>query len=71
MTRMPELPEVETVRLQLVRAVVGKKIKAVTAYHPKTVAFNTNIDETLAEKTIFGIDRIGKLLIFSFKNYCS
>ena len=65
---MPELPEVETVRLQLVRAVVGKKIKAVTVYHPKTVAFDSTISETLTGKTICGIDRIGKLLIFSFKN---
>ena len=35
---MPELPEVETVRLQLLHRVVGKKIRAVTVYHQKTVA---------------------------------
>lgn len=65
---MPELPEVETVRLQLLSKVVGKTVEAVNIFHPKTVAFDTTINERLAGKTIEHIDRVGKLLIFSFIN---
>lgn len=64
---MPELPEVETVRLQLTRAVVGKTIESVEVFHPKTVAYDTTIKDRLHGKTFSSIDRIGKLLIFSFK----
>jgi formamidopyrimidine-DNA glycosylase len=65
---MPELPEVETVRLQLKHKVIGATIKAVDVFHPKTVAHDMTIGKTLAGKTITDIDRIGKLLIFSFLN---
>lgn len=63
---MPELPEVETVRLQLLHRVVGKRIKSVTVYHQKTVAHNPAITDALVGKKIDHIDRVGKLLIFSF-----
>ena len=63
---MPELPEVETVRLQLLRKVVGKTVAKVTVHHPKTVAHDIAIEKRLMHKTIDHIDRIGKLLIFSF-----
>src|SRR3989337_3889984 len=33
---MPELPEVETIRRQLQRALVGQKIKKVEILHPKS-----------------------------------
>lgn len=65
---MPELPEVETVRLQLRHKVVGKKIKSVEVFHDKTVNFDESIEEKLSGKTIEDIDRIGKLMIFNFKN---
>jgi formamidopyrimidine-DNA glycosylase len=65
---MPELPEVETVRLQLLHRVVGKKIRAVTVYHQKTVAHDSTITDRLVGKTIAHIDRVGKLLIFTFNN---
>ncbi len=64
---MPELPEVETVRLQLVRSVTGKEIKKVDILHPKSVGFDTSISKRLPGSTIGNIDRIGKLLIFTFK----
>lgn len=64
---MPELPEVETVRLQLLHRVVGKRIKAVTVFHQKTVAHNPTITDQLVGKTIEHIERVGKLLIVSFK----
>lgn len=63
---MPELPEVETVRLQLRHKVTGKTIDSVEVFHNKSVAFDENIEDTLIHKTIADIDRIGKLMIFSF-----
>lgn len=65
---MPELPEVETVRLQLLDKVVGKTIKAVEVFHAKTVAHDEQIEDRLMQTTIKHIDRVGKLLIFSFEN---
>lgn len=63
---MPELPEVETVRLQLLHKVVGKRIKRVEVFHQKTVAYDTTFTARLAGQTIEHIDRVGKLLIMSF-----
>lgn len=63
---MPELPEVETVRLQLLHKVRGKTIAAVTVYHPKTVGHSKTFVRTLPGLTIAGIDRVGKLLIWHF-----
>ena len=63
---MPELPEVETVRLQLRHKVVGKKIESVEVFHSKSVNHDDAIEDTLRGKTIADIDRIGKLMIFSF-----
>lgn len=63
---MPELPEVETVRIQLQRKVIGKTIDRVEVFHGKSVAHNEQISTTLCQKVIADIDRVGKLLIFSF-----
>lgn len=65
---MPELPEVETVRLQLRQKVAGKQIAGVEVLHNKTVAYDETIEERLQGKTIADIDRVGKLLIFSFSH---
>ncbi len=65
---MPELPEVETVRLQLARKLRGRTISKVEIFHPKTVAYDTSISSILPGKTFQTIDRIGKLLILSFKS---
>ncbi len=63
---MPELPEVETVRMQLQHKVGRKTIKKVEVLHGKTVVYDDRIEEKLRGKTIDEIDRVGKLLIFSF-----
>ncbi|MDA8596928.1 bifunctional DNA-formamidopyrimidine glycosylase/DNA-(apurinic or apyrimidinic site) lyase [Candidatus Pacebacteria bacterium] len=63
---MPELPEVETVRIQLSAAVVGQEISGVEVFHAKTVAHDDAIEDRLVGKTIAAVDRVGKLLIFSF-----
>ena len=65
---MPELPEVETVRLQLMRKIIGKTISDITVYHSKTIEHDESFVQTLAHKTIAHIDRVGKLLIISFTN---
>lgn len=63
---MPELPEVETVRLQLRRAIAGKTIVAVEVFHQKSIAHNPLFAQQVVGKTIADIDRIGKLMIVSF-----
>lgn len=65
---MPELPEVETVRVQLHTKLIGKTLSEVEVFHDKTVAYDVTIAERLSGKTIADIDRIGKLLIISFQN---
>lgn len=65
---MPELPEVETVRLQLLRKIKNKTITDINVYHPKTVSQNPGLKNKLVGQTISHIDRIGKLLIFCFKD---
>ena len=63
---MPELPEVETVRRQLVPVLRGKTIDSIEVFHAKTVGHDETIEDVLRGKTIDHIDRIGKLLIVSF-----
>ncbi len=64
---MPELPEVETVRLQLLHKIKNKKIKKIEVFNPKTARGNYTFSEILKNKTFSSIDRVGKLMIFSFK----
>ncbi len=63
---MPELPEVETVRLQLRRKVAGKTIAKVEILHPNIKRDSPTIVRKTQGKTIADIDRVGKLMIFSF-----
>jgi formamidopyrimidine-DNA glycosylase len=63
---MPELPEVETVRLQLLHKILGRRLKQVQVFKPKSVANNEQFAEILKGKSFSHIDRIGKLLIFHF-----
>jgi formamidopyrimidine-DNA glycosylase len=65
---MPELPEVETVRLQLLAVLPGRTIKSVAVCHEKSIGYDARAAKKLAQKTIAHIDRAGKLLIFTFKN---
>lgn len=65
---MPELPEVEIVRLQLKHKVLKKTIKRVEIFHMRTVEHNRSFGKKLVGKIIADIDRVGKLMIFSFKD---
>lgn len=65
---MPELPEVETVRRDLARVLLGLPIVEVQALHAKTIRPLTaaQLTKKLAGQSIKTIDRIGKLLILEF-----
>lgn len=63
---MPELPEVETVKLQLKHKILGKTIALVEIFHTKSVAHNPGTEKAILGKVFADIDRVGKLLIFSF-----
>lgn len=63
---MPELPEVETVRLQLLHRLKNRTIVAATIHHPKSVGNDSRFVQKIKDQTIDHIDRIGKLMIFSF-----
>jgi formamidopyrimidine-DNA glycosylase len=65
---MPELPEVETVRLQLKHKILGKTIDSVEVFHMRTVEHNRSFGKKLKGKPFADIDRVGKLMIFSFKD---
>lgn len=65
---MPELPEVETVRLQLKHKILGKTIDSVEIFHMRTVEHNRSFGKKLKGKQFADIDRVGKLMIFSFKD---
>ncbi len=63
---MPELPEVETVRLGLDRHVTGRQIQVVEVLHPRSVrrhvAGGDDFTARLADRTVTGVRRRGKYL---------
>jgi len=63
---MPELPEVETVRQQLAKDVVGRKVKEVAVTNGKSVRRHKTpkaFRDLLEGRTIKGVGRLGKYLI--------
>ena len=76
---MPELPEVESLRLGLIARLYGQKIKKVIITKPKLVSGKGNVrtasDKKVKEfirgltgQTLIGIDRRAKNMVFRFKN---
>ncbi len=65
---MPELPEVESVRLSLLPHILDKRITEVEVRHVKTVRSDHRLVEFLTGKKITGIRRYGKLLVFDLNN---
>lgn len=63
---MPELPEVETVRLQLLHRLKGRTIVDVNVHHEKSIDRNPHFVTQIKHKVIDHIDRVGKLMIMSF-----
>lgn len=60
---MPELPEVETIRLQLFDLIRGKTIRSVTVL--KTTSF-VGDSQTIVNKAIRNVGRLAKMIIISF-----
>ncbi len=62
---MPELPEVETIRRELEREAVGKRIKSVEVHGTRTVRRQTKkqLITRLEGTKISGVDRRGKYLV--------
>jgi len=62
---MPELPEIETIKLQLLKELPGLKITAVEVLSPKILRGDKNL---LIRKKIIGIERKAKVLIFDLED---
>ena len=67
---MPELPEVETIKNELIPCITGKRFSEVTIYDDKPVRFPSpkEFRERLLGQMIKGISRSGKYLIFHLSN---
>lgn len=66
---MPELPEVETVRLTLLPLVVGKRILSLDVFYEPCVHMDlASFKATISGKKILDIKRKGKHLIFVLEN---
>lgn len=67
---MPELPEVETIKRELEKALLGKKITAVCVHNPKVIREPSveKFKNGLAGATIKNILRKAKLLILELSN---
>lgn len=66
---MPELPEVETIKNQLQKLIVGKKIKKVEVFLPRIVKLPlNNFKKIIIGATIKKISRRAKILIFELSN---
>ena len=61
---MPELPEVETVRLKLLSTIKNKTILNVEVFYSKY-----NILKSLKNEKILDINRLGKFLIFNLEHF--
>ncbi len=64
---MPELPEVETIRRQLLPRVAGRRFTRVRVCHPRAVRAHTSTDDfirLLCHTTVQDIIRRGKALLF-------
>ena len=57
---MPELPEIETVKIQLQKHLVGQVIERLEQLHPKSVQGDVGL---VSGKKIVGVERCGKMLI--------
>ena len=60
---MPELPEIETIKLQLQQVLVGQKLVRVEVLSPKSVQGNIKL---LEGQKVVGIRRKAKVLLIDF-----
>lgn len=59
---MPELPEIETVKLQLTKVLVGQTLTQIEKLHPKSLQGNSQL---VVGKNIESIERMGKMLVIN------
>ena len=67
---MPELPEVESVRKTLEKAIVGKEISKVKVFYPKII--DGDVEEfksNLKGQRIVDVQRVAKFLVFILEDY--
>jgi len=66
---MPELPEVETIKRDLSRLIIGQGIEDVFVRDDRVIKSHKLNDfiSSLKSKTVQGVDRRGKLIVISFK----
>lgn len=62
---MPELPEIETLRLQLSRLIIGKTIKSIDILKPRSFVGDSR---RAAGKKIIGVRRFAKMLVFDLSD---
>jgi len=68
---VPELPEVETIRQELAKEVVGRKIKAVVVTNSKVLKRHKDtksFGEQLEGRSIKSVARLGKYLVLGLDN---
>lgn len=66
---MPELPEVETIRRDLLERIIGKKISAVDVFEKKIIKSDREtFAKNLSGKSFSDIGRAGKLLFFALSD---
>ncbi|MGH8981971.1 MAG: bifunctional DNA-formamidopyrimidine glycosylase/DNA-(apurinic or apyrimidinic site) lyase [Acidimicrobiales bacterium] len=68
---MPELPEVETLRQDLAKEVVGKKVKTVSVFNGRSVRRHPSAKHfrvLLEGRTLKSVGRLGKYLLVSLDN---
>lgn len=63
---MPELPEVETIKLFLAQKIVGLRVKSVDVLNPKSFSGNADL---LISKEIKSVERKAKVLRIGFKDF--
>ncbi len=70
---MPELPEVETIKKELQKALPGKVISGIDILWPKTVSpvSPTKFKKLISNQKILNLDRRAKMLIINFANNIS
>ena len=68
---MPELPEVETVKNQLKKRLIGKSIKQVKINYNQVIEYPsvTNFSKNIINQEFIDIKRRGKWLIFELNDY--
>lgn len=66
---MPELPEVETVRKTLERAILGKRIRSLEVSYPKMIHHDlSDFEKSVQNGTFIAVERRGKYLILKLDN---